>query len=148
MAPWIEFARGADHNLVRRKLALRMGGLSCAIKLPTSQTMHKSVFVSLHSNCLNSGVDPAAIGKEHPLIKVVERELRGSPRTWLVTGVAGFIGSNLLEALLGLDQAVVGIDNLATGHLRNLEEVRERTGPNHFARFTFLEADIRDAARR
>ena len=32
------------------------------------------------------------------------------PATWLVTGVAGFIGSNLLETLLKLDQRVVGLD--------------------------------------
>ena len=49
--------------------------------------------------------------------------LAARPRTWLITGVAGFIGSNLLEALLRLDQRVVGLDNFATGHRRNLDEV-------------------------
>lgn len=49
----------------------------------------------------------------------VEEELRRSPKTWLVTGVAGFIGSHLLEALLKLDQMVVGLDNFATGQAKN-----------------------------
>lgn len=68
----------------------------------------------------------------------------GQRRTWLITGVAGFIGSNLLEALLANDQEVVGLDNLATGHRRNLEEVRHQVGEERWARFRFLEADIRD----
>lgn len=50
--------------------------------------------------------------------------LQVSPKTWLITGVAGFIGSNLLEVLLGLNQRVVGLDNFATGHQRNLDEVK------------------------
>ena len=51
--------------------------------------------------------------------------LKASPQTWLVTGVAGFIGSNLLESLLLLDQKVVGLDNLSTGYLHNLEDVQK-----------------------
>lgn len=62
---------------------------------------------------------------------------------WLVTGVAGFIGSNLLETLLKLDQQVVGLDNFATGHLRNLEEVRALVSADQWARFSFIEGDIR-----
>ena len=69
-------------------------------------------------------------------------ELRATPRTWLVTGVAGFIGSNLLEALLRLDQKVVGIDNFSTGHQHNLEDVRSNVGPALWERFTFLQGDI------
>ncbi|GLS03844.1 capsular polysaccharide biosynthesis protein [Chitiniphilus shinanonensis] len=68
------------------------------------------------------------------------------PATWLITGVAGFIGSNLLEALLRLDQRVVGLDNFATGHRRNLEQVRAAVTPEQWARFRFDEGDIRDAA--
>jgi len=49
--------------------------------------------------------------------------LPNSPKTWLITGVAGFIGSNLLEHLLKLDQTIVGLDNFATGHQHNLDEV-------------------------
>ncbi|TJZ77300.1 SDR family oxidoreductase [Chitiniphilus eburneus] len=66
------------------------------------------------------------------------------PKTWLVTGVAGFIGSNLLEALLKLDQCVVGLDNFATGHQRNLDEVATTVSAEQWARFRFIEGDIRD----
>jgi UDP-N-acetylglucosamine/UDP-N-acetylgalactosamine 4-epimerase len=71
-------------------------------------------------------------------------ELRNSPRKWLVTGVAGFIGSNLAEYLLQLDQYVVGLDNFATGKKENMEDVRGRVGSRQAARFRFLEGDIRD----
>jgi UDP-N-acetylglucosamine 4-epimerase len=66
------------------------------------------------------------------------------PRTWLVTGCAGFIGSNLLEALLKLDQRVVGLDNFATGHQRNLDEVQSLVTREQWARFHFFEGDIRN----
>ncbi len=69
-------------------------------------------------------------------------QLRQEPRTWLVTGVAGFIGSNLLEALLQLDQPVVGLDNFATGHQHNLDEVRGGVTPAQWARFRFIRGDI------
>ena len=68
------------------------------------------------------------------------------PRTWLVTGVAGFIGSNLLEALLKLGQRVVGLDNFATGHQRNLDEVQTLVTPAQWASFNFIEGDIRELA--
>lgn len=73
-------------------------------------------------------------------------QLTRAPRTWLVTGVAGFIGSNLLEGLLKLDQRVVGLDNYSTGHRRNLEEVRRLVTPTQWARFTQNDADIQDAS--
>ena len=63
---------------------------------------------------------------------------------WLVTGAAGFIGSNLVEELLKFDQLVVGLDNFATGHRRNLEEVETAVGADHWQRFRFIEGDIRD----
>jgi UDP-N-acetylglucosamine 4-epimerase len=72
--------------------------------------------------------------------------LRGAPRTWLVTGVAGFIGSNLLEHLLRLDQRVVGLDSFVTGRRGNLDEVRLLVEPAQWARFKFVEGDIRDAS--
>ncbi|MPT41846.1 MAG: SDR family oxidoreductase [Achromobacter sp.] len=80
----------------------------------------------------------------------VKNELSSSPRKWLVTGCAGFIGSNLLESLLKLGQTVVGLDNFATGYQRNLDEVRGSVTPEQWARFTFIEGDIRDleACRR
>lgn len=75
---------------------------------------------------------------------LTKQKLRAIPRVWLVTGVAGFIGSNLLEALLKLDQTVVGLDNFATGHKRNLEEVKDLVSTNQWARFRFVEGDICD----
>ncbi|OZI44389.1 SDR family oxidoreductase [Bordetella genomosp. 5] len=71
-------------------------------------------------------------------------QLRAEPRKWLVTGCAGFIGSNLIETLLKLDQTVVGLDNFATGHQRNLDEVRGLVSAEQWARFSFIEGDIRD----
>ena len=65
------------------------------------------------------------------------------PRTWLVTGCAGFIGSNLLEALLRLGQRVVGLDNFATGFRHNLDQVRDAVGAEAWSRFHFIEGDIR-----
>ncbi len=64
--------------------------------------------------------------------------------TWLVTGVAGFIGSNLLETLLKLDQRVTGLDNFATGHQRNLDEVQTLVTPTQWANFSFIHGDIRN----
>ena len=62
---------------------------------------------------------------------------------WLITGVAGFIGSNLLEALLGLNQKVVGLDNFSTGHRHNLSQVRALAGEEAWLNFSFMEGDIR-----
>jgi UDP-N-acetylglucosamine 4-epimerase len=69
--------------------------------------------------------------------------IAASPRAWLVTGVAGFIGSNLLEALLRLGQRVVGLDNFATGHQHNLDQVQAAVGAAAWSRFRFIEGDIR-----
>ncbi|HXE19709.1 MAG TPA: NAD-dependent epimerase/dehydratase family protein, partial [Castellaniella sp.] len=76
--------------------------------------------------------------------EAVRAELQAKPRTWLVTGCAGFIGSNLLETLLSLDQTVVGLDNFSTGYQHNLDEVRSLVTPTQWARFRFIEGDIRD----
>ncbi len=72
--------------------------------------------------------------------------LQKHPRTWLITGVAGFIGSNLLETLLQHKQHVVGLDNFLTGHKANLEMVRRDLGEELWQHFTFIEGDIRDLA--
>lgn len=72
--------------------------------------------------------------------------LRDQPRTWLVTGCAGFIGSNLLEALLRLDQRVVGLDNFSTGFQHNLDMVQGLVTAGQWARFRFIEGDITDLA--
>jgi UDP-N-acetylglucosamine 4-epimerase len=71
-------------------------------------------------------------------------ELAAEPMRWLVTGSAGFIGSHLVQALLQLNQAVVGLDNLSTGHRRNVDEVREAVTREQWDRHRFVEADIRD----
>ena len=70
--------------------------------------------------------------------------LRAHPKVWSISGVAGFIGSNLLEALLKLDQLVVGLDNFATGYQRNLDEVRSLVSDKQWRNFQFIEGDIRD----
>ncbi|MBA6420845.1 NAD-dependent epimerase/dehydratase family protein [Pseudomonas sp. 5Ae-yellow] len=72
------------------------------------------------------------------------QSLPQNPKTWLVTGVAGFIGSNLLETLLKLDQTVIGLDNFATGYQRNLDEVQSLVAPEQWQRFRFIEGDIRN----
>lgn len=76
----------------------------------------------------------------------LQNQLRQAPKTWLVTGVAGFIGSNLLETLLKFDQRVVGLDNFATGHQRNLDEVQTLVSPQQWANFKFIQGDIRQLA--
>ena len=74
----------------------------------------------------------------------LKQELQVKPKTWLITGVAGFIGSNLLEALLKLNQRVVGLDNFSTGHQRNLDEVQTLVSQAQWANFQFLNGDIRN----
>lgn len=76
----------------------------------------------------------------------LQHELRQSPRSWLVTGVAGFIGSNLLETLLKLDQQVVGLDNFSTGFQHNLDQVQQLVSDQQWQRFAFVQGDIRDLA--
>lgn len=76
--------------------------------------------------------------------KQVRNKLSLEPKVWLVTGVAGFIGSNLLETLLKLDQVVIGLDNFSTGFQTNLEEVRGEVSQNQWSRFKFIEGDICD----
>lgn len=76
--------------------------------------------------------------------QTVCEQLQLAPKTWLVTGVAGFIGSNLLETLLKLNQNVVGLDNFATGHQHNLDEVQGLVTPEQWANFKFYEGDIRN----
>lgn len=72
----------------------------------------------------------------------LRQELAAAPRAWLITGVAGFIGSHLLETLLALEQRVTGLDNFSTGAPRNLEEVRARVTPAQWARFTFQQGSV------
>lgn len=76
----------------------------------------------------------------------IQQKLLNTPKIWLVTGVAGFIGSNILEKLLKLNQTVVGLDNFATGHQHNLDEVQSLVTPEQWIRFRLIKADIRDYA--
>ena len=73
-------------------------------------------------------------------------ELRNQPKTWMITGVAGFIGSNLLETLLKLDQKVIGLDNFSTGFQHNLDEVQGLVTSEQWQRFRFVKGDIRNLA--
>ena len=72
----------------------------------------------------------------------VKKALKKNPKTWLVTGCAGFIGSNLIETLLLLNQKVVGLDNFATGHKYNLEHVKKSVSKEQWKNFNFMEGDI------
>ena len=74
----------------------------------------------------------------------IQQQLVTDPKIWLVTGAAGFIGSNLVEKLLKLDQSVVGLDNFSTGHRHNLEDVRGCVTSDQWNRFRFIEGDIRN----
>ncbi|MDD2735666.1 MAG: NAD-dependent epimerase/dehydratase family protein [Desulfuromonadaceae bacterium] len=74
------------------------------------------------------------------------RQLQSNPKIWLITGVAGFIGSNLLEYLLRLDQTIVGLDNFSTGKRSNLDEVRNLISEEQWKRFRFVEGDICELA--
>ena len=74
----------------------------------------------------------------------VKKDLVSNPKTWLITGVAGFIGSNLLESLLLLGQTVRGLDNFSTGHQHNLDHVKSSVSVDQWNGFTFTEGDMRD----
>lgn len=85
---------------------------------------------------MNASISPSA----H--FESLRSHLSSEVHTWLITGVAGFIGSNLLETLLTLNQRVVGLDNFSTGHQRNLDEVCRTVSPQQWENFYFIEGDI------
>jgi UDP-N-acetylglucosamine 4-epimerase len=74
----------------------------------------------------------------------IKEELKSNQKTWLITGVAGFIGSNLAEALLKLNQKIIALDNFATGHRYNLEHIKHSVSSQQWENFTFVEGDITD----
>jgi len=82
-------------------------------------------------------------GQHMTAFEQLKIRLADEPHVWLITGVAGFIGCNLLESLLKLNQKVIGLDNFATGHHHNLEHIRASVSPEQWARFSFIEGDIR-----
>ena len=74
----------------------------------------------------------------------IKKALQKNKYTWLITGVAGFIGSNLLESLLTNNQCVIGIDNFETGHQDNIDDVKQSVSSSQWKNFTFHEIDIFD----
>ena len=72
----------------------------------------------------------------------VKEELKNNPKTWLVTGCAGFIGSNLVETLLTLNQKVLGLDNFSTGHKYNLDHIENCVSKDQWKNFSFTQGDI------
>lgn len=82
--------------------------------------------------------------KESDQYRAMKAHLGKNPRTWLITGVAGFIGSNLLETLLRLNQKVVGLDNFSTGYQHNLDLVEQNVSADQWRRFEMITGDIRD----
>jgi len=98
-----------------------------------------------------SAPNPASFGKPDPSpimnrYEQLQQEMSRQPRRWLVTGAAGFIGSHLVARLLKLNQTVGGLDNFLTGSRKNLEAVHAEVGEDLWAKFKFLEGDIRDLA--
>lgn len=87
---------------------------------------------------------------EPPIIKRVEANLREQPRTWLITGVAGFIGSHLAEQLLALGQQVIGIDNFDTGKAENIDAIVDgaiaKGSADAGTRLRVIETDVRNYA--
>ena len=78
--------------------------------------------------------------------EIIRQSLQKNPKTWLVTGAAGFIGSNLVETLIGLGQCVVGLDNLSTGHMSNIQQIKDKVNREQWNNFQFIEGDILDEA--
>src|SRR5690242_6824543 len=76
--------------------------------------------------------------------KKIQAQLQNQPGRWLVTEVAGFIGSNLLESLLKLDEFVIGLDNFGTGQSLNLEQVQSLVTRQQWSRFEFIRGNIED----
>lgn len=114
---------------------------------PTAESRAASAGPALRSqgSTRSASLRPSSRRQQKPAAyEELCRRLRRSPKTWLVTGAAGFIGSNLVETLLRLGQRVIGLDNFSTGKRENLAEVERLVGAEAWARFRFIEGDIRD----
>src|SRR5437867_880796 len=109
----------------------------------------------LHPAGTEDGSHPLQAGQNQSSLKTartiqmtayekLRTELKSKPKAWLVTGAAGFIGSNIIATLLKLGQKVVGLDNFATGNKKNLAEVKQLVGPARWKNFNFIAGDIGD----
>lgn len=96
----------------------------------------------IHNIAGSSSPNPTSAVIADSSYSLLREHLKSTPRTWVVTGVAGFIGSNLLEDLLSLGQMVIGVDNFSTGHRANIDDVLR--GIERRAQFRMVEGDIRD----
>lgn len=74
----------------------------------------------------------------------IKEDLKAKPKKWLVTGCAGFIGSNLTETLLLLNQEVIGLDNFSTGYQHNLDDIENCVSKEQWKNFSFIKGDICD----
>ena len=139
---------------------MELTGTKCALEFPRTKWLSACLIDEQALNerigCIKA-VDylwigywgPCGIWLDLPTLRMsayeqLKRKLAQDPKVWLVTGVAGFIGSNLLEALLKLDQKVVGLDNFSTGRKPNLAEVRNLVTSQQWSNFTEIEGDIQD----
>jgi len=96
-------------------------------------------WTSFLTACRTRRVSPIV---DSEMLELLDRE----HAIWLVTGAAGFIGSNIVEVLLRSGQKVVGLDNFATGHRRNLDELQRLLPEPYSTHFRMIEGDIRDRA--
>lgn len=146
-APSQDAAERAAHTLLRERKADHThviasdGRLVSTITSKTPNPATGSPEMTSHSSYA------AHLGRRwfsDPAYLSLRRRIEDQPATWLVTGAAGFIGSNLLETLLLLGQKVVGLDNFSTGYRRNLSEVERSVGPDRWSNFELIEGDIRE----
>ena len=100
---------------------------------------------NVHEDAVKFAANPSTGTKSSTPMQIekTRQQLKTNPKKWLITGVAGFIGSNLLEELLKLGQTVIGLDNFATGHQHNLDQVQQAVSAEQWRGFRFIEGDIR-----
>lgn len=123
-----------------RKRVIASGGCDVAGPAPRGGPLQG---ISINVGAARAALDNNNLVRLVNKFVEVQQALLQQRHRWLVTGAAGFIGSNLVEALLRMNQDVVGLDNFATGHRRNLDQVQALVGDAAWANFTFIEGDIR-----
>src|SRR4051794_1136199 len=107
--------------------------------------MAESRSSSLIPKCFNPQRFAPIFVNSSSYVRCQER-LLAEPKVWLVTGAAGFIGSHLVEALLRLNQKVIGLDNFSTGYRHNLDQIQKLLSPSQWDGFSIITGDIRDAS--